>query len=101
MVEITNGTSSFRVPLGAYYEIFQKQGYKLLVQDKKANSELPQASEEAATASVLEELLEKPLNTWTKNEVKLFARENQIDLVGTKDIKEAKARIKDWITSNK
>ena len=48
----------------------------------------------------LEEVEEKPLSQWSKDEVKKFAALKDIDLSGTKNINEAKALIKDFMEAN-
>ena len=45
----------------------------------------------------VEEILEKPISQWNKEEVKRFAAIKEIDISGTKNANEAKEIIKSFI----
>ena len=99
MVMITNGSNVLNVTRGAFENMYKCQGYKEVKQEKGANDIAPsvpvsepevQVSEEDKFAKELET---KPLSQWTKAEVKKYATIKNIDLSGTKNVAEAKARI--------
>ena len=45
----------------------------------------------------MEEILEKPISQWNKDEVKRFAGIKEIDITGTKNANEAKEIIKSFL----
>lgn len=102
MVKITNGVNVFEVSKGAYEGIYKHQGYVLYGTKKVAKkieevvAEIP--AEEPAEEVTGEESQEpfggKPLSQWSKAEVKEYAEQNGIDLQGTKNVNDAKDRIK-------
>lgn len=94
MVKITNGSNIFEVTNGAYEGIYKAQGYSVMTekQEKKIAKDAEIVEEKEAT--VLEDLLEKPISQWTKADTKEFAELKGIDLSGTKNINEAKELIK-------
>lgn len=120
MIKCTNGMTVIEVTEGAYNTIFKDQGYRPITDEVKTpvapvvvpteekvetpvedNSEVE--SEEQADAYVPDEkdeidsLLEKPISQWSNNEVKAFAEAKEIDITGTKNVKEAKNRIKKFL----
>lgn len=98
MVKITNGVNVFEVTRGAFDGIYSRQGYKLI--DEKAGvkaPEAPAASEKSEDDIFVEEILEKPISQWNKEEVKRFAAIKEIDISGTKNANEAKEIIKSFI----
>lgn len=107
MVKITNGVNIFEVTDGAYENNFKKLGYKI-VKEKgskakvaKQEVEADNAVEETVEETIkMSELVEKPLSNWTKDEVKKFAKANEIDITGTKGVDEAKERINDFLVAN-
>lgn len=92
MVKITNGVNVFEVTRGAFDGIYSRQGYKLV--DEKAEAKAPEKSEDDI---FVEEILEKPISQWNKEEVKRFAAIKEIDISGTKNANEAKEIIKSFI----
>lgn len=123
MVKCKRGNSVIQVTEGAYKTIFEPQGYVLLGDKQKKEHKAPVAPEakkeevkaeepeeeqveEVETEEVEEEpvdefaaLLEKPIGQWSNNEVKKFAEAKGIDITGTKNAREAKARIKKFFES--
>lgn len=118
MVKITNGKQVFTVTAGAYNNIYKAQGFTKVDDDqnvkpkkqpvkkeepkKEEPAEVPfEEPEEVETEEVANdkfaELLEKPISQWSNNELKDFAAENDIDLSGTKNAKEAKSIIKEYL----
>ena len=98
MVKITNGVNVFEVTRGAFDGIYSRQGYKLV--DEKAEVKAPKAPaapEKSEDDIFVEEILEKPISQWNKEEVKRFAAIKEIDISGTKNANEAKEIIKSFI----
>ena len=99
MVLITNGVNRFWVTKGAFSGVYSKQGYTI-ENDKKVIAAVQMPSPKSLDEKFLEEVEEKPLSQWSKDEVKKFAALKDIDLSGTKNINEAKALIKDFMEAN-
>lgn len=98
MVKITNGVNVFEVTRGAFDGIYSRQGYTIL-EDKKVNTneEVPVKTEDE---KFVDEIIEKPISQWSKEEVKRFAALSDIDITGTKNAGEAKEIIKNFIEAN-
>ena len=99
MVLITNGVNRFWVTKGAFSGVYSKQGYTI-ENDKKVIAAVQMPSPKSLDEKFLEEVEEKPLSQWSKDEVKKFAALKDIDLSGTKNINEAKVLIKDFMEAN-
>lgn len=98
MVKITNGVNVFEVTRGAFDGIYSRQGYKLVYEKAEAKApEAPAAPEKSEDDIFVEEILEKPISQWNKEEVKRFAAIKEIDISGTKNANEAKEIIKSFI----
>lgn len=98
MVKITNGVNVFEVTRGAFDGIYSRQGYKLVDEKTEAKApEAPTAPEKSEDDIFVEEILEKPISQWNKEEVKRFAAIKEIDISGTKNANEAKEIIKSFI----
>ena len=98
MVKITNGVNVFEVTRGAFDGIYSRQGYKLVDEKAEAKApEAPTAPEKSEDDIFVEEILEKPISQWNKEEVKRFAAIKEIDISGTKNANEAKEIIKSFI----
>lgn len=96
MVKITNGVNVFEVTRGAFDGIYSRQGYKIMDDEK----EVPQTNanpEKTPEELFVEEVVEKPISQWDKEEVKRFAAIKGIDITGTRSANEAKAIIKEFI----
>ena len=101
MVKITNGENTFTVTRGAFDGIYSRQGYKIVDEKKaKENVEPPKAPEKTDDEKFIEEMVEKPISQWSKDEVKRFAALNDIDITGTKNANEAKELIKEFLEEN-
>lgn len=101
MVKITNGVNIFEVTRGAFDGIYSRQGYTIM-DEKKANpdvnaNEVPEKTEDE---KFLDEIIEKPISQWNKDEVKRFAALKEIDITGTKNANEAKEIIKGFIEAD-
>lgn len=88
-----------KVTNGAFKEIFEKQGWEIVEEQKpdkeEANKDVPE--EENQEVNEMELLLEKPLSKWTAKETKEFAEYKEIDLTNTKNVREAKEIIKEFL----
>lgn len=96
MVKITNGVNIFEVTRGAFDGIYSRQGYTIVDEavKRKAADWVPEKTEDEL---FLDEILEKPISQWNKEEVKRFAALNDIDIAGTKNANEAKNVIKEFL----
>ena len=98
MVKITNGVNVFEVTRGAFDGIYSRQGYELVDEKTEAKAaEAHAATEKSKDEIFVEEILEKPISQWNKDEVKRFAGIKGIDITGTKNANEAKEIIKSFI----
>ena len=95
MVKITNGVDVFEVTRGALDGIYSRQGFKIVI-DEAAKSSV-NAPEKTEDEIFMEEILEKPISQWSKDEIKRFAAIIKIDISGTKNASEAKEIIKSVI----
>ena len=98
MVKITTGVNVFEVTRGAFDGIYSRQGYKLVDEKAEAKAHKTHAAPEKSEDDIfVEEILEKPISQWNKEEVKRFAAIKEIDISGTKNANEAKEIIKSFI----
>ena len=101
MVKITNGKNIFEVTRGAFDGIYSRQGYTVLDENKASDViENSKVTEKSEDEKFIDELLEKPISQWNKEEVKRFAVLKEIDITGTKNVNEAKEIIKNFIEVN-
>ena len=94
MVKITDGKNIFEVTRGAFDGIYSRQGYTIMDEGKATKKEAPKKSDDDL---FLEEIVEKPISQWSKDEVKRFAALKELDISGTKNATEAKEIIKDFL----
>ena len=99
MVKITNFVNIYEVTQGAYDDIFKKQGFEL-VEDKEEKKETVEETKKTNEEAYIEELMEKPISQWNKEEVKTYASLKNIDISNTKNIGEARNIIKQSIDKN-
>lgn len=97
MVKITDGVNVFEVTRGAFDGIYSRQGYYIMDKDKNDNTSVEPIHEKSEDEIFVEEILEKPISQWNKEEVKHFAAIKEIDISGTKNANEAKEIIKSFI----
>lgn len=100
MVKITNGVNVFEVTRGAFDGIYSRQGYTIMNEKATESAKTPETSktpEKTEDEIFVEEILEKPISQWNKEEVKRFAAIKEIDISGTKNANEAKEIIKSFI----
>ena len=96
MVKITNGDKIITVSQGSYNMLYKGLGYSI-VREK----DVKVVSDETKEEEQKDSLIEKPISEWTKNEVKKFAQENDIDISQTKNPAEAKNIISNWIKDHR
>lgn len=101
MVKLTNGVDTIIVPSGAA-EVYKRMGFKPVVEnvsddviDDSINDE--QAESVSDDEVYVNNLLEKPISRWTKEEVKKFASIKGINLNGAKTFNDAKDRVKSYL----
>lgn len=93
MVKITNGVNVYEVTSGAYDSIYRHQGYQVMDDKKNAvdfGVDPNTIDSKTANEVFIEELTEKPIAQWNKDEVRRYAAIKDVDLTGTKNIHEAK-----------
>lgn len=95
MVKITNGINVIEVTNGAFETVYKGQGYhKVVEQQAVVSAPVKDEGQDAGEVGHIAELEEKPVSQWSKAEVKEYAEAKGIDLSGTKNVNEAKDRIK-------
>ena len=96
MVKITNGINVFEVTSGAYEGIYRHQGYQIVSEKKERDfgAEPSEVDKKTADEIFIEEIGEKPISQWNKDEVKRYADIMGIELKGTRNVNEAKEVIK-------
>lgn len=92
MIEVTNGVDTIKVTRGAYEDIFKSQGYHIAEHIKVE----PESSGEL-TEDTEDDITEKPISSWSKDECMTFVEENNIDISDANSPKEIKEIIKDFI----
>ena len=112
MVTISNGRTTSRVTIGAYNTIYKGLGFHIVgakynreaKKEEKVveNTQVNEAPVEtinvlAEDKSWVEELLEKPISQWSKEETANFAKEKEIDTSHARKLSEAKDIIKEWL----
>jgi hypothetical protein len=104
MVKITNGVNVFEVTRGAFDGIYSRQGYTIM-DEKKAEAVVKEEKkqnvpEKTEDELFIEEVMEKPISQWNKEEVKRFAALKELDITGTKNAGEAKEIIKAFLDAD-
>ena len=97
MVDITNKVDTYSVTKGAYEDIFKRQGFKPVKEEKEDKKETVEETKKTDEEAYIEELMEKPISQWNKEEVKTYASLKNIDISNTKNIGEARNIIKQSI----
>lgn len=95
MVTITNGLNTINVTRGAFDCFYSNLGYEEV--KNEYNAEAEKEVEKTEDELFLEEVEKKPIGQWSKEDVKRFARLNEIDIANTKNVGEAKEIIKQFI----
>lgn len=97
MVDITNKVDTYSVTKGAYEDIFKRQGFKPVKEEKENKKETVEETKKTNEEAYIEELMEKPISQWNKEEVKTYASLKNVDISNTKNIGEARNIIKQSI----
>ena len=97
MVDITNLVNTYSVTKGAYEDIFKRQGFKPVEEEKEDKKETIEETKKTKEEAYIEELMEKPISQWNKEEVKTYASLKNVDISNTKNIGEARNIIKQSI----
>lgn len=97
MVDITNKVDTYSVTKGAYEDIFKRQGFKPVKEEKEDKKETVEETKKTDEEAYIEELMEKPISQWNKEEVKTYASLKNVDISNTKNIGEARNIIKQSI----
>lgn len=97
MVDITNKVDIYSVTKGAYEDIFKRQGFKPVKEEKENKKETVEETKKTNEEAYVEELMEKPISQWNKEEVKTYASLKNVDISNTKNIGEARNIIKQSI----
>lgn len=84
----------FQVTHGAYNTVFKNQGYEIVPKAKKTAQHKSGNKMPTDDERFVEELLEKPISQWSKDEVKRFVDVKGIDTTGAKSVAEVKELIK-------
>lgn len=100
MVKITNGVSVFEVTRGAFDGIYSRQGFTIVEEKQVPGQQEIKEPEKTDDEKFVDEIIEKPLSQWNKDEVKRFAAIKEIDITGTKNAGEAKELIKQFLEEN-
>nr|UVM95737.1 MAG: thymopoietin protein [Bacteriophage sp.] len=97
MVDITNLVDTYSVTKGAYEDIFKRQGFKPVKEEEEDKKETVEETKKTDEEAYIEELMEKPISQWNKEEVKTYASLKNVDISNTKNIGEARNIIKQSI----
>lgn len=97
MIDITNLVNTYSVTKGAYEDIFKRQGFKPVEEEKEDKKETVEETKKTNEEAYIEELMEKPISQWNKEEVKTYASLKNVDISNTKNIGEARNIIKQSI----
>ena len=97
MVKITNGVNVFEVSNGAFEGIYSKQGYSKVAETIPSAPVTEPVVEKTEDELFVENVVEKPISQWSKDEVKRFAELKEVDISGTKNAGEAKELIKVYL----
>lgn len=102
MVKIQNGSNLLLVTMGAFQNTYKKLGFTIV--DEKKKYEEPVIKEVVAAPEAVEEsldyLLERPISSWSKEELRDFADVKKIDISGAQKVAEVKDIIKAWLEEN-
>lgn len=97
MVKITNGIDAFEVTKGAFKTVFANQGYVLVSQHVTAPQIASEPAQKTDDELFVDEMLEKPVSEWTKEELKRFAEVNNISLEGAQKVDDVREIISNYI----
>lgn len=101
MVKLTNGIDTIIVSSGAA-DVYMRNGFRPVNEHMHAETIIGNIEEEpdvhvSDDDVYVNNLLEKPISRWTKEEVKRFASIKGINLSGAKTFNDAKDRVKSYL----
>lgn len=100
MVKCTNGIYTFYVTEGAYDSYYKPQGYRAIATEDNVSVQKEIVLDEPDDdGDDFDNLMEKPISQWTKQEVKDFAAAKDIDISNTRNVGQAKEVIKEYLSS--
>lgn len=104
MVKITNGRDVLNVPKGAFEMMYKDIGFKVVGEAERAVIEehVQHVEDESNNDddSFVEEMLEKPISEWDKNELKRFAKVNGIEIPRGTTLAEVRNIIKEFMENS-
>lgn len=103
LVKITNGDITLEVSSGAFANSYKNCGFSVVESDAEETIlEIAEDEDESEELEVQQEnIVQKPIGSWTKQELKDFAKKNDIDTAGATSTQEVKAIIKEFIDNSK
>lgn len=98
MVTVTNGIETFNVSSGAA-KIYRDMGFEIIDSVEKHVKKVEEPKIELdGDMLFVNDIKEKPISQWTKEEIKRFANINNIDVDNVKTVKEAREVIKKFLS---
>lgn len=105
MVKIKKGDFEAEVTRGAFEGYYKRLGYRIIDDTNKMSSDDSLTSRDGSEnqpqdereANEFSELLEKPIASWSKEEMKKFAVANDISLKGVSSVNEVREKIKKYL----
>lgn len=97
MVKITNGIYTFEVTKGAFKTVFANQGYILASTHAAAPQIVSEPAQKTDDERFVDEVIEKPVSEWSKEELKRFADINSISLEGVQKTDDVREIINNYI----
>lgn len=97
MVKITDGVEIIKVSKGAFESYYEPQGFYEI--DSEASRKIETEEEFNEEQKFIKDLEEKPLASWSKNEVKEYCSLLGLDISKTKNASEAKEIIKNFMSN--
>ena len=107
MVKITNGKVNYTVAKSVYESIFKKRGFKIVggvdnglqerrEEQKREKGEEVELSEDEKRAAEIEE---NPISSWTKDDIRFYAKVKEIDISSAKNPGEARNIISRYLNN--
>ena len=107
MVKITNGKVNYTVAKSVYESIFKKRGFKIIggaddglqkqgVKQEGEKGEEVELSEDEKRAAEIEE---NPISSWTKDDIRFYAKVKEIDISSAKNPGEARNIISRYLNN--
>lgn len=107
MVKITNGKVNYTVAKSVYESIFKKRGFKIVggvdnglqerrEEQKGEKGEEVELSDDEKRAAEIEE---NPISSWTKDDIRFYAKVKEIDISSAKNPSEARTIISRYLNN--